>query len=61
MTRTNALLMAALVALATAASTAAMALNPQPLPPMPRCSPPCAQRTIPAWTSAPSNHSHRGR
>ena len=61
MTRTKALLMAALATFATVVATAAMALNPQPLPPMPRCSPYCATRTIPAWTSAPTHYSHRGR
>ena len=60
MTRTQALLMAVLAMLA--ATAPALALNPQPLPPMPRCvdMPGCSARTIPAWTSAPVQHAHRG-
>jgi hypothetical protein len=48
MTRTMLALLAGLGTLA-AAGGPAFALNPQPLPPMPRCSPPCAQG-IPAVT-----------
>jgi hypothetical protein len=50
MTRTTILLLAAAATLAAAINTPASALNPQPLPPMPRCSPsPC--NSIPTVTS----------
>jgi hypothetical protein len=47
MTRTTLVLLTLLGAVATTVSTTASALNPQPLPPMPRCSPaPCQSKPV---------------
>jgi len=61
MTRLTLSLLAALMTLGAAGP--ALALNPQPLPPILRCLPYCAAKSIPAMAGPHARifHSHRGR
>jgi hypothetical protein len=59
MTRTTLVLLTMLGALVTAVVTPASALNPQPLPPMPRCSPPCYSQHMSPTMAAPHASRHR--